>query len=119
MAEAQMGRPRLADEDAKRATINLRATSGTKDELAVHAKRSGRSLSQEVEHRLELSLAREREAQSESAAALVDFVRLAVSRIEAATGERWNEGPDTWQQVELVVREILELNRPPHPADAS
>jgi hypothetical protein len=112
VSEVQRGRPRKMDEDAKRAIINLRATQETKDELVRAGRRYGRSLSQEVEHRLELSLARERDAQSPSAAALVDMVRLAANRIEASTGKSWAEDADTWFQLELVIWRILQLNNP-------
>ena len=58
--ERKRGRPTLPDEKAKRAVFNTRLRAELKTALEAAAKRQGRSLSEEVEFRLERGLDRER-----------------------------------------------------------
>jgi TraY domain len=58
--ERKQGRPTLPDEKAKRAVFNTRLRAELKTALEAAAKRQGRSLSEEVEFRLEQGLDRER-----------------------------------------------------------
>src|SRR5690242_15151997 len=66
------GRPPLTDESAKRAAFNTRLRSALKLSLEAAASRKGRSLSEEIEFRLERSLEEERH--------LVDALELGFGR---------------------------------------
>lgn len=108
-----------ADGRIKRATVSIRTSEANKETLTSVAEMNGRSLNQEVEFRLELSLLREQEAASRSAANLGDFVRIAASMIENKTGKSWTEDLDTYQQVSKAIGAFMLNNRPPVTGEAA
>lgn len=113
MAEpARRGRPRLSDDEARRAAFTFRATNELKQKLTKAAEQSERSIAQEIEMRLEMSFAREADAGSATAAALADLVRLVVSRLEAKSGKTWTDDYNTYLAVEAAIGRILYLNQP-------
>src|SRR5262249_14321658 len=74
----------------KSATLTTRITPETRAALERAAQKSGRSLSQEVEHRLDGSIRREREhARNRHVRALAEAVALVTERVEGATEKRW------------------------------
>ena len=49
------GRPRLSDVERKSRNLTFRVRDGLREKLAEAAQRSGRSVSEEIEYRLQLS----------------------------------------------------------------
>jgi hypothetical protein len=98
---------------AKRAALNIRTTTSIKERLSRAAQENGRTLSQEADFRLEVSLLRDQEAGSRSAAALADFARLVASISENQTGKSWTDDFHTFARVSQALRVFLKENRPP------
>lgn len=101
------GRPRLPDDERKGAHLKIRTRGGTRERLEAAAARHGRSVSEEVERRLEESFAREGEETTriryEIEAAYSDVWRM----LEEAAG-----GPvflSLGQAVAGAVKDALEL----------
>lgn len=94
--------------DAKRYSIGFRTTKDLKDALDTAAAESGRSLAQEVEHRLELSFFREQEIYGgPHTEALVKALGMTIQLIEANRGKRWTEDADTAAEMIAAVEGII------------
>ena len=112
----------------KRKTFPTRITEETRAGLEAAAAASDRSLSQEIEFRLEQSFAEE---ESRSFIATVaargvyasfgrdDIFLVArllantIQRIEAVTGKIWMDDPEAYRQTQEACKTILEAFRPP------
>lgn len=77
-----------------------------KEILEARAKESGRSLSEEIEHRLELSTA---------SGGLLRLLAAAAEIIEAKTGKSWSSDWDTFQAVQAAWRKLIPAAGPKPP----
>ena len=93
------GRPPEKGE-RKRSAIAVRTTTENKAKLEAAALEEGRSITQEVEARLEASLIGNRSAETER---LFSDLSVEIERAEELTGKRWHKDLRTW----AMVREAL------------
>lgn len=85
--KAVLGRPALKPGSPKRSSFNTRLRAETKESLEAEAAKSGRSLSEEIEFRLEQSLRDEAALGSAELSALFRMLGAAANLIEARTGK--------------------------------
>ena len=103
------GRKPLGDE-VKRAQIPVRTTPSIKARLEEAAREAGRSLTQEIEQRLEASLGHRWDGLDTEAQTLIAKLIDDIRRAQAITNKRWYADLRTW----AMVREALgagEINR--------
>jgi hypothetical protein len=91
----------------------MRTTKAVRDRLERAAQDAGRSLAQEVEHRLEASFERE-DWQTQvlggaETAALVRMIGSAIAVIERTRGERWWESSNARDDVKQATAVIIDL----------
>src|ERR1700680_1847490 len=95
----------------KRYALNLKATREMRQELERAARASGRSLTQEVEYRLEESFSRSEGMRTafggEHQSKLVQALLLAIWLIELESGKSWKTDQDTMQRVQHAASEIV------------
>src|SRR5262249_31004968 len=100
----------------KTATLTTRITPKTRADLERAAQKSGRSLSQEVEHRLDGSIRRDREHdRKRHIRALAEAVALVTERVEGATEKRWLDDTFTGDALRHAI-EFLVFHFAPHEA---
>jgi hypothetical protein len=78
-------------EEGKRHPLNIRTTRELREQLGAAANRSGRSLAQEMEIRLEHSFADERLLGGAHNFAVARLIASALSAVETSLGQRWTE----------------------------
>ena len=110
------GRPPSGPYEDKRKTLSTRITAGLRECLEEAAEATGRSLSQEIEFRLEQSFLRET-AQYEAFGgehvdALMRVLGNAVRLIEATGGKKWQEDRETFTRVKVVTEKLLDALGP-------
>ena len=105
------GRPPQRDE-AKRAAIAVRTTPTTKARLQEAADRAGRSLTQEIEQRLEQSLKDEDALGSLDNLAFFRAMASMMRLIESRTGNAWRQDTATWQAVRKMADKQFRNWRP-------
>jgi plasmid stability protein len=108
------GRPPLSPEQRKRNNVTLRLRDELKQQLEARADASGRSLSEEMEFRLENSLKYEHVAADiyRSFGGLENFAVARVlsevtKALETTSGEDWRKNPDLFVQVQEACFTIL------------
>lgn len=106
----------LADE-AKRVQIPIRTTRAFRDRLKASADANDRSLTQEIEARLEQSLREEERAGGREKLAIEAAIMVAVTAAESASGKSWLTDFATWHAMSRVMNEVLKNLRPPPPND--
>ncbi len=98
--ERKRGRPALPPEQGKRYPLNMRTTKTLRDSLSAAAKQSGRSLAQEVEHRLERSMLSDEtkfdDFGGETPYRRCQFFTGIAKCVEATTGRSWAEDETTF-----------------------
>ena len=112
----QQGRPPLGPDEGKRSVLNARITTRLRANLEMAAAETGRSLSQEIEFRLEQSFLRET-AQHEAFGgehvdALMRVLGNAVRLIEATGGKKWQEDRETFTWVKATIEKLLDALGP-------
>jgi hypothetical protein len=80
-----------APPEGKRHPLNIRTTRELREQLESAANRSGRSLAQEMEMRLDHSFADERLLGGAHNFAVARLIASALSIVETALGQRWTE----------------------------
>lgn len=105
------GRPPKAEADVKRRNLTYSTTQATRDRLADAGAKVGRSLSAEIEYRIQMSLALEDDVGSASVRRLVDFVRLAAAKIEADNSGPWTDRPAAAIALHGAIRTFIDMNR--------
>jgi hypothetical protein len=85
----------------------MRVTNAAYDRIASAAQASGRSVSQEIESRLELSFQEERMMGGKSTALLSKLIASTVALIETETERNWTEDRMTWEAVNAAVQRII------------
>lgn len=103
-----MNRPRL--KKARSCTLTLRVTEDVRDRLKVSAKQKGRSMTQELEHRLEGSF--EEDARVAKTEEFLSFVRHLISNSELKHQASWDKSHDVWQEVRASLIAELESREP-------
>jgi TraY domain len=110
------GRPRLGDETAKRAAFNTRVRTALKQSLEAAAERNGRSLSEEIEFRLERSLDEERTLVSAFELGFgrtVAAITLAIGHvIREAVPPDWTSDPEAFREAVDGVKLLLAILDP-------
>ena len=106
------GRPRLPDDQAKRASFTTRLRGELKQRLEEEAQIARRSLSEEIEFRLETSVlsqdARERLFGGNHNVALAQILGSSVALIETVRGTTWVADSETCEAVRKSVPMVLE-----------
>jgi hypothetical protein len=111
-----MARPSKG-ENAKRRIITMRVTEKDGDRIAAAAEANTRSVSQEIESRLERSLLRDELKGGDHIAAPVELLGSLIALAEQKTGKKWNQDYLTWVAVKSAAIVLFNANRPPHPDD--
>ena len=113
------GRPAIKPSERKRNNVTIRVRDALKSELQSAAAEFGRSLSEEMETRLERSLLEERAAHEELGGQHVyDMFRLlgaAARLIEARTGKRSSDDWETWYAVQKAWQKLIPALGPQQP----
>ena len=113
------GRPAETPGQIKRAPLNMRTTQAIRDRLEGAANQSGRSLVQEVEHRIERTFAKEDETVAAFGGAelhaLFRMFGAAANLIEKRTGQAWATDRETFIAVEAAWKMLIVEVRPPIP----
>jgi len=117
---SKMGRPPLPPGERRGASMGFRPTPEIRAKLEQAAHENGRSMSQEVEARLEASFldeeARNREMGGKELRALFRLLGAAAEIIEARTGKNWSEDWDTGMAVFSAWQRLLVDAMPKTPA---
>jgi hypothetical protein len=97
----------------------VRTTKQLKERLEQARLESGRSLAQEIEHRLEQSFTKEDIAHTAFGGPeeyrIMQLLALAVQQVEAATGKKWTEDFATFHSVDRALRTVLSAFAPDEP----
>lgn len=113
------GRPPLPKGLGKRASFNTRLRDEVKVRLEQAAVVAGRSLSEEIEHRLERSLSDEDMRFQAFGGATRYFeaqmLASAVTAVENQTGQGWRSDRRTYREVKAVIAGILDALAPETP----
>ncbi|MEO6151858.1 MAG: Arc family DNA-binding protein [Croceibacterium sp.] len=105
------GRP-LERSEAKRAAIAVRTTPTIKDRLARSAEARGRSITQEVEARVEQSFELDDLlGHVETKQLLVELARQ-IAKAEAATGKLWSTDVATHEAATVLMKHAIRTARP-------
>jgi TraY domain len=91
----------------KNANLTTRITTDTRAALERAAKRSGRSLSQEAERRLDESFRRDLAPRSQHLAALGPLIVMVAQRIESVTGKDWRLDSFTCEALREGIDAVL------------
>jgi hypothetical protein len=101
--------------EGKTATLTTRITPETRAALERAAKKSGLSLSQEVERRLDDSVKRERNRPPD-VLALAEAIAQVAEKIQEATGKQWREDAFTGEAlrhgIDFLIRHFAALGTP-------
>ena len=105
--EPGAGRKPRGEFKGKSATLTTRITPETRTAMERAARKSGRSLSQEVERRLNDSVRNERNRRSD-VRALAEAIAIVAEKVEKATGKHWLQDAFTGEAlrggIETLVR---------------
>ena len=112
------GRPRQHDE-AKRSAIAIRTTPETKRRIEDAARANGRSLTQEIEQRLEWSLNFEDQLGGPSRIGLFRLMAWAIGVIEGQHGGRLESDYWAFHRARGAIEGALNTVRPPLPAEVA
>src|SRR5262249_50639139 len=110
MAKRKRGRPPLPKAERKRGVLGFRARDDLRQWLTDDAKLSGRSVSEEIEHRLEQSFEIAdsfRAAFGETNGDLMRAIATVIWLIERRTGKKWNEDNFTAIEVGVAIDGIV------------
>ncbi|MBT4589587.1 MAG: hypothetical protein HOC57_09915 [Rhodospirillaceae bacterium] len=107
------GRPPKGPYAEKRKTLSTRITEGLRLDLEKAAKSTGRSLSQEIEFRLEQSFISEQAKFSEfgGEANYKKFRTFAgvADLVSEVAGKDWDQNPDSWAKATWLMYETVNL----------
>jgi hypothetical protein len=107
------GEPTGKSGEVKRAQIPVRTTPAVRDRLLASASANGRSLTQEIEQRLERSVALDDLRGSPDTARLVEAIAGEVALVEQWTGKAWKADYPTYYAMTRGVRQVLGRFHPP------
>ncbi len=109
-SKPKMGRPPLPPDKRRGASMGFRPTPTIRAELEEAARANGRSMSHEVEARLERSFV---EFGKEETFLVARLLANAIQTIEAVTGKNWMDDPEAHRQTQEACKNILDAFRPP------
>jgi len=110
------GRPPLPKEEGKRFALALRVTGPMRRALEEAANSSGRSISQEIELRLEQTFSNEKVFGGDAMLGLLQMLAGAAAMVEARQGgKRWTSDWDTYQAVRRAWETIIQSLTPRTP----
>lgn len=92
-------------DEVKRSAVAVRTTPTIKARLAEAAEEAGRSVTQEIEARLEASLAYDQPERTPETIRLLGAVAADIERAEKLTGKRWHKDVVTWAMVREAMAE--------------
>lgn len=104
------GRPTERGE-SKRAPISMRTTPAIRAALEAAAEKGGRSLAQEIEQRLERSVAQE-EAYSPDTFDALDAIRQMMEATHVRVGASWSDDLTAWEIVTNGIVDLMIAYRP-------
>ena len=104
---ARRGRPPLKSGEAKRASFNTRFRNTLKEQLEIYARAAGRSLSEEIEFRLERSVDRTESLGGVEYEALFQMMAAAAQVIEVRLGKSPFSDPEAAGSARYAWREII------------
>ena len=113
MLEGQTSQEAEGGVETKRAQIPVRTTPTTRARLTEAAKAAGRSLTQEIEQRLERSFETEDREGGPATHNLLNLFASEIGLIERYTGAPWASDVTTWSAVRSRLRTKLDEVRPP------
>jgi hypothetical protein len=99
-------------EAAKRHIITMRVTPAMRERIQAAAEQNGRSVSQEIETRLEMSFQGDRFFGGSATPRLLRAIGQALDALEGRTGQKWYCHRDTWAAALLAINSIIVANRP-------
>jgi len=103
---------RTSNKDRKTATLSIRTSVDLRSKLQNSLEESGRSLTQEVEMRLEKSFQTDEFVGGQRNAAFLNLLGAGVRDIELSTGQSWLEDGETWLKVAEQVVGLIEARKP-------
>ncbi len=112
----KMGRRPLPPQKRRRASMGFRPTPEVRRQLEQTASANHRSLSQEIEARLELSFAREsakvETLGGDATYAVAHALAAAAAAVSKKTGSSWLEDAGAYREAEKAIFLLLEAFRP-------
>ena len=106
---------RTSNKDRKTATLSIRTSVDLRSKLQTSLEESGRSLTQEVEMRLEKSFQSDDFVGGDRNAAFLNVLGAGMREIELTTGQSWLSDVETWQKVAELVSELIYDREPKEP----
>ena len=117
-AKKSRGRPPKTPGEPKRSSFNTRIRSKLKSQLEHAAVKAGRSMSEEIEYRLEQSFVQETAARDAIGPShvypLMKMLGSTVTLIEEGTGKKWRDDRFTHVLVMKTIDRILDALGPQH-----
>jgi hypothetical protein len=104
-----MGRPKSVD--AKRSVLTMRITDELQEKLVAAAAANNRSLSKEVENRLEGSFA-DRPVSQRTTDTFLDLIRAAIADVEVRADSTWLSDITAWSIVKQTIMREVDLRAP-------
>lgn len=109
------GRPRKHAPDIKRHNVTVVMTAPMRDAIREAAEANGRSVSAEIDFRLGLSLALEKDAGGAATRQLMDFAKLASTSIRTEFGHDWTESVEAASALGGAMDLLIRASSPPLP----
>ena len=107
-----MGVDKTVGEDRKRWILSIRTTAEGRDRLRKAADDNGRSLSEEIETRLQASFQRDDIYGGFANAAFVNLLGSLIRDAEAETSKRWRTDTATWRVARERILQALDERAP-------
>src|SRR5215813_340597 len=102
------GRKPRGDYKGKSATLTTRITPDTRAAMDRAAQKSGRSLSQEVEHRLNASIRKDyKHNRHPHIRALAEAIAMLTYWVEKRTQKHWNDDPFTAEALRRAIESFV------------
>lgn len=98
--------------DSKRHVVTMRMSDTARSKIVEAAQSNGRSVSQEIESRLERSFQEESLLGGSDTSLVSRLVSGAVGLVELETGKPWTEDRMTWEAVHAATEAILDWFQP-------
>ena len=117
-SKPKMGRPPLPSGKRRGASMGFRPTPGIREKLVEAARANGRSMSQEVEARLEQSFLGDAFLGGLGNATAAKLIGPILEDVETRTGKSWREDKNTYYGAVVAVLAIMRVLGPrdvPHP----
>jgi hypothetical protein len=103
------------NDERKRAQIPVRTSAALRERLRVDAAANDRSLTEEIERRLNLSFQFEDELGGAHTAQFFRSAAVGMRQVEERTGKRWTEDTETWRAVQVLIDRHIRNWRPTPP----